>query len=154
MLFRSSVVLVGEVDDGGDHRVHLLLLDLGNEAEVDHHQPCLALVVRPQQVARVRVGVEEARLQELHACGVKLRTECETFNAVWKQALHKQWMARKLDMLKSFQEQEQKLEQVNTRLHFYFVPLDRSNSEGVHNVQHQQWQPILSIPLTQWVEYK
>mmetsp|Transcript_76044 Transcript_76044/g.150674 ORF Transcript_76044/g.150674 Transcript_76044/m.150674 type:complete len:254 (+) Transcript_76044:1573-2334(+) len=54
------------MDNRRDHCVHILLLHLGHKAEIDEHELGIGLVVRSHQVARVRVGVKEACLQQLH----------------------------------------------------------------------------------------
>ena len=60
-----GVVLVRQVDDARDDAVHVFLLHLGDEAEVNQRELALALVVRPHQVARVGVAVEEPHLEQL-----------------------------------------------------------------------------------------
>mmetsp|Transcript_3961 Transcript_3961/g.11200 ORF Transcript_3961/g.11200 Transcript_3961/m.11200 type:complete len:207 (+) Transcript_3961:1325-1945(+) len=51
-----------EVRDGLDHAVLLVVCNLSHEAEVENHE---AAIRSAQHVAWVRVGVEEARVQEL-----------------------------------------------------------------------------------------
>ena len=47
--------LVGEVYDGRNHRVHILLLDLGDKPEVDEDELAVCLVVGAHEVAGVGV---------------------------------------------------------------------------------------------------
>ena len=68
-----GVVLVREVDDARDDAVHVFLFHLGDQPEVNQRELALALVVRPHQVARVGVAVEEADLQQREGEEVRRR---------------------------------------------------------------------------------
>lgn len=50
------VVAVGDVHDTAHHRVHVLLREARHEAEVEHRELALALVVEAEEVARLWRG--------------------------------------------------------------------------------------------------
>ncbi len=59
------VVLVGEMHDGGDQRVTVVLAQARHQAKVDERQLALAGVAHGQQIARVRVRMEQTQRQQL-----------------------------------------------------------------------------------------
>ena len=61
-----GIVFVCEVDDGVDHQVDVLLLDGSHQSEVEEGDSAFRAVCHFQEVARVRVTVEEADLQQLY----------------------------------------------------------------------------------------
>mmetsp|Transcript_6655 Transcript_6655/g.9225 ORF Transcript_6655/g.9225 Transcript_6655/m.9225 type:complete len:712 (-) Transcript_6655:774-2909(-) len=71
VIHQRGVVLVGQVDQGGDHRVPVPLLHRRHETVVDQRHPApVAGLVHHQDVPRVGVGVEEPFLQQLDEEGL------------------------------------------------------------------------------------